>query len=69
MIFINSHHAYETFPIVTGFGAFAAASNVPSFGGLASSGPTFGTLAQAGNAQPAFGGAAFSQNAPPAFGG
>jgi hypothetical protein len=52
-----------------GFGAFAASSNVPTFGVLANSGPSFETLASSGNAQPAFVGAAFPSSNPPSFGG
>ncbi|KAI9560680.1 putative nuclear pore complex protein Nup214 [Daphnia sinensis] len=52
-----------------GFGAFAASNNVPTFGVLASSGPTFEALASSSNTQPAFGGAAFPSTNPPSFGG
>ncbi|XP_057372318.1 nuclear pore complex protein Nup214-like [Daphnia carinata] len=52
-----------------GFGAFAASNNVPTFGVLASSGPSFEALASSSNSQPAFGGAAFPSTNPPSFGG
>uniref|UniRef100_A0A0P6FD67 Nuclear pore complex protein Nup214 n=1 Tax=Daphnia magna TaxID=35525 RepID=A0A0P6FD67_9CRUS len=52
-----------------GFSAFAASNNVPTFGVLASSGPSFETLASSSNTQPAFGGAAFPSTNPPSFGG
>jgi hypothetical protein len=53
-----------------GIGDFSA-NNVPIFGELANSGPSFETLASSGNAQPAFRGAAFSFSSrnPPSYGG